>query len=324
MPKIQWKPYLALTAGVLALSFSGLFIRWADAPGPVTSFYRMALASIFLLPVFIRKVRTNGAPPLRYLLFPLAGGLFTSLDHAFWSTSVKYTQIGTATLLNNIAPLWVALVAALFLSERLRRRFWLGLVLTLAGAALVFGSDLLLNPHLSRGDVIALFSSLFYAGYFLSTQGGRRRLETFTYTWLLTTVSAVALLTGTQALGMPLGGYSRGTYLVFLGAALVSQIGGYFSVGYALGYLPASRVSPTMIAQPVLTALLAIPLAGESLVAGQVVGGLAVLSGIFLINTGRAAPGADQERPSVWSRASSNRTAACSTSIEQGLPVDEP
>jgi drug/metabolite transporter (DMT)-like permease len=39
-----------------------------------------------------------------------------------------------------------------------------------------------------------------------------------------------------------------------------------------------------MIAQLVLTSLLAIPLAGESLSLPQILGGLAVLAGIFLVN----------------------------------------
>ena len=72
--------------------------------------------------------------------------------------------------------------------------------------------------------------------------------------------------------------------MTFLGAALISQIIGYFSVGYALGHLPASVVSPTMIAQPMLTALLAIPLAGELLTVEVVLGGIFVLTGIYLVN----------------------------------------
>ena len=45
-------PYFALVIGVLALSFSSLFIRWADAPGTITSFYRMLFASAMLMPVW--------------------------------------------------------------------------------------------------------------------------------------------------------------------------------------------------------------------------------------------------------------------------------
>jgi drug/metabolite transporter (DMT)-like permease len=62
---------------------------------------------------------------------------------------------------------------------------------------------------------------------------------------------------------------------------------GYLALGYALGHLPASVVSPTMLGQPVLTALLAIPILGESLHPVQWIGGLVVLGGIYLVNRSR-------------------------------------
>jgi len=67
----------------------------------------------------------------------------------------------------------------------------------------------------------------------------------------------------------------------------VSQLGASFLMTYTLGKLPASVVTPTMVAQPVLTALLAIPLAGEALLTGQILGGAAALGGIYLVNTAR-------------------------------------
>ncbi|RPJ44967.1 MAG: EamA family transporter, partial [Chloroflexi bacterium] len=82
----------------------------------------------------------------------------------------------------------------------------------------------------------------------------------------------------------PLGGYPPQTYLVFALNALIPQIIGYFSLTYAQGHLPAWIVSPTMIMQPVLTALLAFPLMGEALGLTQVIGGAAVVGGIYLIN----------------------------------------
>ena len=86
--KHTWLSYLALMGGILALSFSSLFVRWADAPGVMTSCYRMLLATLFLSPFFFRHIRKNGFPPARLLIFPFLGGLFTTLDHGFWSTSL--------------------------------------------------------------------------------------------------------------------------------------------------------------------------------------------------------------------------------------------
>ncbi|MFN7036359.1 MAG: DMT family transporter [Bellilinea sp.] len=284
-PKIL--PYLALVSGILALSLSSLFVRWADAPGAVTSFYRMAVASLVFLTIFLRQPSADRRLDRRWIFLPLLGGLFTALDHATWATAINFTRLANATLMNNLAPLWVALVAFLIWRERLSAGFWLGLVMTIGGAAWVLGSDFLARPQLNQGNLLAVLSSLFYAAYFLTTQRGRARFSTLTYVFLITAVSSLILLAVNLLLGNRLWGYSTPTLLAFLGAGLISQVIGYFSVGYALGHLPASLVSPTMIAQPVLTALMAIPLAGETLLPAQWMGGLIVLSGIYLVNISR-------------------------------------
>ena len=283
----SYLPYAALGFGVLALSMSGLFVRWSHAPGLVTSFYRMAMAAVILLPVIYLQIRRRGLPPMRWLLFPVLGGLFTALDHGTWSTALGSTRIANATLLNNLAPLWVALFALVIWRERLNGRFWLGLMVTLGGAAVVLSSDMLYAPDLNGGNLLAVLSSLFYAAYFLITQCGRARLEALTYVWLVDVFAAVSLLGFTQAFQMPLVGYDSLTWVIFLAAALVSQIGGYFSIAYALGHLPASVVSPTMVLQPVLSALLAIPFTGEMLAPMQWLGGLTVVGGIYLVNRSR-------------------------------------
>jgi drug/metabolite transporter (DMT)-like permease len=287
----KFLPYLALGTGILCLSFSALFVRWAAAPGPVIAFYRMTLASLVLAPLFAHNARKIDLKLNKaMLIFPLLGGLFTAFDHAVWNTAVGYTSAANATLLGNTAPLWVALVAWLFFHERLRGMFWIGLVFTLGGAVIVLGSDFIRHPTFGLGDLLALASGAFYAGYFLVTQRGRRFLDTLSYVWLINLISALILLVICLVLSMPLTGYPVRTYLAFLGAALISQVGGYLSVGYALGHLPASVVSPTMIGQPVLTALLAIPFLGEHLYTAQGIGGLCVLTGIYLVHRSREKP----------------------------------
>ena len=84
------------------------------------------------------------------------------------------------------------------------------------------------------------------------------------HVWICSLSSTLVLLILSLATGSALTGYSPRTYLVFLAAALLPQLAGYLAMGYALGHLPASIVSPTMLGQPVLTALLAIPLLGEN------------------------------------------------------------
>ncbi len=278
---------------------SSLFVRWSEAPGTITSFYRMLGATLFLLPVYIRHqhMRQRGNPPqekpaladrilipLALVWMPLLGGLFVAMDHTFWSIALGITRVANATLINNLAPLWVALFAVLIWKEKRPGRFWIGLVLTLLGAGVVFGNTLVENPSFSFGDVLSLFASFFYAAYYLVTQRARQVFNTLPYVFWTCVAATLALFMVNIVWGQPFGGYSTTTWLIFLAAALFSQIGGYFSVSYALGHLPAALVSPTMIAQPVLTALLAIPLVNEPLTAGQVAGGIITLAGIYMVN----------------------------------------
>lgn len=289
-------PYLALVSGVICLSFSAIFVRWAEAPGPVVSFYRISIATLVLAPVFWRQQRRlQRRWEASNLVFPLLGGILTALDHAVWSSSLSYTTAANATLLGNTAPLWVALVTWLVFGERLSGRFWLGLIFTLGGAATVLGSDFVRHPSFGIGDLLAMASGFFYGGYFLVTQRGRQRLDTLSYVWLVSLVSSIGLLLVNVVLSYPLSGYPQLTWLVFLGAALISQIGGYLSVSYALGHLPASVVSPSLLGQPVLTALLAIPLLGEGLRPEQGLGGLLVLLGVYLIHRSQGASGPPAE-----------------------------
>ena len=155
---------------------------------------------------------------------------------------------------------------------------------TLTGALVVLSYDFLFHPTLSLGDGIGLLSGFFYAAYFLITQRGRQHLSAIEYLWLITCVSFLTQVVFSVILGLPLSGYSTQTYLSVLGAALFVQVIGFFAIAYALGHIPASVVAPTLIAQPVLSAILAIPFMGETLHAAQWVGGLAVLAGIYLIN----------------------------------------
>ena len=266
------------------MSLSALFVRWAQAPGLVTACYRMLIASVVFFPVFLRQGRPAKKALLRWWYLPILGGLFTALDHGTWSTAINFTQVGNATLFNNLAPLWVGLVAVLFWKEKLGKWFWPGLIMTLAGATVVLGTNLVVRPQFSGGDGLAVLSSVFYALYFLNTQRSRQFLSTISYIWSATLVCGILLFFTCLVLGFSFTGYSRETYLAFLGAALISQVIGYFSVGYALGHLPASIVSPTMITQPVITAIMAIPLAGEALLTGQWIGGLITLFGIYLVN----------------------------------------
>lgn len=277
-------PYIALAVGIGALSLSAMFVRWAEAPGPVTGFYRLLISTILLTPVFIRQQKRFEPIDQKYLFFPLLAGIFTAFDFAFWNSSLKYTTAANATLLGNTAPLWVALLAFFIFREKLRRAFWFGLIIALTGAALVMGSDFLRHPTLGIGDLMASAAAIFYAFYQLTTQHGRKHVDAYRYTWLVGVSATLGMFIINLALGNSFTGYPAQTWIIFLATAIVSQMIGYLAISYALGHLPASIVSTTLIGQPVLTTVLAIPMLGEIPNSTQWIGGAIALAGIYIVN----------------------------------------
>lgn len=280
------RSYLALGVGVVCLGLSAIFVRGADAPGAVSSFYRMAIAVVALAWPFYRRVRGRSVSG-RALTLAVVGGLFFTADLALWATGVVMSGATNPTLLANTAPLWVGLGAVVFLRERLKLSFWFGLLLSMSGVIVVLGIDSLRAASIGVGTLFGLLAGQFYGGYLLITQVGRRDLDSLTYFWPAAVSSAVSLLILCLALGQPLTGYSTTTYLNFLGLSLISQVIGYLVINYALGYLPASIVSPTLLGQPVVTAILAGPLLGEELSVWEISGGVAVLMGVYVVHRSR-------------------------------------
>lgn len=277
-------PYAALAVGISALSLSAMFVRWADAPGAMTGFYRLLISTILMFPLFVRQQSRREKIDRKFLLFPIIGGVFTALDFTLWNTSVQYTTAANATLLGNTSPLWVALIALVLFREKLRGSFWIGLALALTGAMLVVGSNFLQNPTLGFGDLLASTAAIFYALYQLTTQRGRKYIDPFRYTWLVGVSATACMFVINFVWGNSFTGYSSQTWLIFLATAVISQMIGYLSISYALGHLPASVVAPTLIGQPILTAILAIPLLGEIPAPIQWLGGAVALAGIYIVN----------------------------------------
>jgi len=278
-------PYLALGVGTLALSFAAMYIRWAQAPGVITGFYRLVLSTFILLPfVALRPPITQYRSSWFNFLPPILSGICMAANFALWNTSLFHTTVANASILGNITPLWVCIAAWWLFHELLNQRFWMGLLAIFLGVVLITNGGSLFHPHLGVGDIMALSSSIFSAAYILIVQWGRQRLDSLTYVWINGASASIWMLLIALVLKYPLIGFSTQTWIVFITAAIVTQIIGYMAISYSLGTLPASVVSPTLNLQPVLTILLAIPLLKELPNSVQTLGCMLVLGGVYLIN----------------------------------------
>lgn len=287
-PAMRLRVYLALTLGIVCIAFSAIFTRWAGVPGTVSAFYRVAIAAVVLALPFARgAARLPIAPGWRIWLLAAGAGLFFALDLALWNTSLFLTPAATATLLGNDAPIVVGLGALILFRERLKPVYWLGLALALVGIGVIAGRDVVAHSRPGTGDLLALTAGASYGVYLLATQRIRAHMDTLSSLWVAGVTGAILLLAFDLATRQVLWGFSARAYLALLSLGLVSQVVGWLAINYALGHLSAAIVSPTLLAQPLLTALLAVPLLGEALAPRQLIGGALALAGIYLVNWGQ-------------------------------------
>jgi drug/metabolite transporter (DMT)-like permease len=212
------------------------------------------------------------------------GALFFALDLAFYNTSILETNAANATLLGNNTPIVVGLVSWLFFKRRPRWSFWIGLALAVSGALVIVGSDLRRHAQFGLGDALALAAAACFAVYLIATEQVREHTNTLEFLRLATLFSTIFLFLLAALLHTPLAIPDKRSLLALLGLGLVSQLGGYLALTYALGHLPATVTSVSLLSQGPLTAILAALLLGESLTGPQLAGGALVLAGVGLAN----------------------------------------
>lgn len=281
--KGRTKAYLALAAGILCIAWSAIFVRWTSVPGPASALYRLLIPAIVLLPTWLLPGRSAKLGAHSYAIIAV-GGFFFALDLAFYNTSILQTNAANATLLGNNTPIVVGLLSWLLFKKRPSLSFWGGLALAVCGALVIVRSDLARRAQFGSGDVMALAAAACFAVYLIATEKVRAHTSTLEFLRLAILASTTFMFLFVLALREPLTIPDRRSFLALLGLGLVSQLGGYLALTYALGHLPATVTSVSLLSQGPLTAILAALLLGEQLTGPQMIGGALVLLGVGLAN----------------------------------------
>lgn len=267
----------ALILGASLLGFAAMLVRWAAPAGPLAvGFYRMA----FALPLVAWMARGTGRPATgRARFWALIAGLCFVLDLWMWHTALHHTSAANATLLVTLAPIWVAVVSVLWLGAKLRRRFWAGVLLALAGA-LVLGLAKGARWGTGWGELLGALASLAYGAFTLALGRARRELsapEALFWVVLCCTV-LFGLLGWVQ--GEAFGGYPARSWWALLALGLVIQVVAWWLITWGMGHVPTNLGAMGLMIQPVATVILGWLLLSETVRPVQGLGTLLVLAGV--------------------------------------------
>ena len=270
--------------GVLAVSAAAIFIRLADAPALAVAFWRNALGVTVLLPIAL--YRRDAFPRGRILWAGIASGTALGAHFGFWISSLDYTSVAASVVLVCTQPVFVAILAFLVFGERTSSLSFLGILVALAGT-MVIASDGSVGSATFFGNALAVVGAITVAVYVLIGRSLRTTgVGVLPYSIVVYASASAMLVPVALFAGTPLWGYSGETWFWLFAVTLGPQILGHTVFNWALRYVDASIISGTILAEPVVSALLAWLVLSESPGLATILGGTVVLLGLFLLLRG--------------------------------------
>ncbi len=209
-----------------------------------------------------------------------------AVNNFFYFQSLHLTSVATALLLQYQAPILVALYTVLVQGQRLRGRIILAMVMAVLGCALVVRAY---DPAVFRvnllGVVMGLGGAAAFAFYILAGRAALRRLDA----WTLLTYAYLSAGLAWSLVVPPWRILTHGFSLEIWGAFLaVATIGTVVPFGLfisGLRFLPPTQASIVSMLEPVVAAVAAYLILGETLNPLQILGGALVLAGVVMVQT---------------------------------------
>jgi len=196
-----------------------------------------------------------------WLLGLSGGGLHLALQ---W-LGLHYTTATSATLYLSTAPIFILLLAAPLLGERIAARQWLGVAISFAGVALIGMQGQLVNPSFNFGDLCALASMAMWGSYTVFLRLRRDALDTVEFLTMVCLLGLVVMVPWVIAelwLGAMLALSPAGMAAV-LYSAIGSLLLAYAGWSYVVKRMGAARAGATMHLMPAIAVGLAALFLGE-------------------------------------------------------------
>jgi drug/metabolite transporter (DMT)-like permease len=273
----------ASVAAAVAWGFAGVLAALTSAPGVVLTFYRMAIGAALLLVVVRLAGRRVTAAVLRA---SIPGGLLLAADMALFFSAVKLTSVAVATVIGALQPALVLLVAGPFLGERITRAKVAWTAVAIGGVAVIVVGGGAPGHDALAGDLLAIGSLVAWSGYFVASKWARdhRGVDALEYTAGVTVVGAVVMLPTVYVVGDTLGQVHAGDWLWIVLLAVIPGTA-HVLMNWAHRHLDVSVSSVVVSTNPIVAAVAAYFILGQTLVGLQIAGGMVGIVAVAIVAT---------------------------------------
>jgi drug/metabolite transporter (DMT)-like permease len=272
----------ALTTVVLWAS-AFVAIRFADrqlGPGEL-ALGRLLVACVALGVVMV--ARGERPPKGRSLMFTvICGLLWLGVYNVALNAAERRIDAGTAALLVNTGPIFIAILAGLLLREGFPRALLAGCAVAFTGAAVIAVGVSRHGVQAGWGAALCIIAALAYAFGVVAQKPALRDASALSVTWTACTVAAIACLPYGPSLVHQLGhaGGSTVVWTVYLGLGPTAI--GFGLWAFALARMNAGQLGIATYLVPPLAVLLGWILLSETPPVLALPGGLLCLAGVAL------------------------------------------
>jgi len=268
------------------------FEAGADVYGLLT--VRFVVAAVAM--TVVMRARGIGLPPWRRVLALAAMGGIGYVGQSFcYFNALNYAQASLVALLLYLYPLFVTILAAVFLKEKLTGPAVAALVLCSLGAGLTVGG----GEGRPLGIALGVSAAVIYSVYIVvgaRVTAGINALATTTVVCIAAALVYVTLSFARLAAGVPpqFPGTAAG-WAALLAIALLSTVLAILTFFAGLQRLGAAQASMLSTLEPVVTVVMAAMLLGEHIGGAQAAGGALILLGVLWLTRRASAPAPLQE-----------------------------
>lgn len=275
---------LAALFTVVLWSSAFVGIRYAGrelAPGPL-ALGRLLVGALSLgMLTLIRReplVRRPG-----WAGVAICGVLWFGAYNVALNAAERHVDAGTASLLVNIGPLFIAMLAGFVLREGFPRLLLVGCAVSFAGVALIALGGHHRGASSTWGAVLCVIAAAVYACGVVAQKPTLRHGTPLAVTWLACTIGAVCCLPFAPSLWREVGHAHASALIWTVYLGLVPTAIGFSTWAYALARTDAGRLGATTYLVPPIAVLLGWILLGEVPPVLAIPGGLLCLAGVALV-----------------------------------------
>jgi len=272
-------PFLMII-GIVAISFSSIFIKWSAAPASVQGMYRLLFTSILMLPFARPYSGAVFALRRKDWIMLVSSGVMLALHFLLWMGSLKYTSVASSTMIMALEPVFIMLGAYFLFKEKTALSSILAMSIAIAGVMFIGWGDVGISADNLKGDLLSVGGTAAVAVHMLIGQKVVVRMPSYLYSLIVFISAALVFAIYNVAMGIPFFAYPPREWGIFLLLAVVPTVFGHILFNWLLQYVSATTVSMNILGEPVGASILAYLLLGEQLTGLQWAGSLLVMGGL--------------------------------------------